>query len=234
MSKKLLFILLMGFLLRLIALNQSLWLDEATTGRVVQEYGFRQIITQFSPHDFHPPLYYLLMDLWTNIFGYSEIALRMPSIIFSLGAGWVIYRISKSWWSASFFLFNPLIIYYSQEARMYSMATFFIAASFYYLVRHLTSDVKRLTSNFWLMSIFLILSFFTFYASVFYIATVYLYLLWKREYKLVMSSGALVGLGIAAIVPLLIQQYAGSREALVSVTNWSLVLGKVTLKNLFL
>ncbi len=241
---------LTAFLIRLIHLNQSLWLDEATTAITVKTYSFTQIITQFSPHDFHPPLYYLFMDLWTNVFGYSEIALRMPSVLFSLGAGLIIYNIGKiisgsrigvrddknvGFWSAAFFLFNPLIIYYSQEARMYSMVTFFIAASFYYLVRHLTSNVKRLTSHFWLMSIFLILSFFTFYASIFYIATVYIYLLWKQPNKgPTLLSGAIVGLGIAAIAPLLMQQYAGSREALVSVTHWSLVLGKVTLKNLLL
>ena len=136
-----------SLLIRLIGLNQSLWLDEATTARVVQEYGFTQIVSGFSPNDFHPPLYYLFMKVWTNIFGYSEIALRMPSVIFSLLTGYVVYLIGKKLfnndsglasltrmtksqlfglWAAAFFLFNPLIVYYSQEARMYMMTTFFL------------------------------------------------------------------------------------------------------------
>jgi len=264
-----------AFFMRLINLNQSLWLDEATTAITVKTHSFIHIITQFSPTDFHPPLYYLVVDVWTNLFGYSEIALRMPSVLFSLGTGWVIYniitnyelrivshelritncelritncelRVSKeeirekryeriAFWAAAFFLFNPLIIYYSQEARMYSMVTFFVAVSFSYLIKFLTSTTKRLTTNFWLMNAFLMLSFFTFYASIFYIVTVYVYLFWTQPRKGRIFIGALVtALGMALITPLLIQQYLHSRAALVSVSNWSLVLGKVTLKNLFL
>ena len=118
LNKKIFFIFFFAFLIRLIALNQSLWLDEAVTANVVKNFDFAQIISKFSPTDFHPPLYYLFMKLWTNFFGYSEIALRMPSVLFSLLTGYVIYLIGGIW-SAAFFLFNPLIVYYSQEARMY-------------------------------------------------------------------------------------------------------------------
>ena len=133
MSKKLLIILFLALFIRLIGLNQSLWLDEAVTANIVSNYSYSEIITKFSPTDFHPPLYYLVLKFWTNIFGYSEIALRFPSVIFSLLTAWVLYKIS--WkvcptssrhdvgttlgaWAAALFLFNPLIIYYSQEARM--------------------------------------------------------------------------------------------------------------------
>ena len=68
------------------------------------------------------------------MFGYSEIALRMPSILFSLLTGYVVYLIGGIW-SAAFFLFNPLIVYYSQEARMYMMVTFFLTASLYYFLK---------------------------------------------------------------------------------------------------
>src|SRR3989339_1204426 len=94
LNKKIFFIFLFAFLVRLIALNQSLWLDEAVTAKVVMNYGFTEIVSKFSPTDFHPPLYYLFMKLWTNVFGYSEIALRMPSVLFSLMTGYVIYKIA--------------------------------------------------------------------------------------------------------------------------------------------
>lgn len=145
---KLPLLFLFSFLIRLIHLDQSLWLDEATTAVAVKTHSFWNIVTQFSPTDFHPPLYYLVMKVWTGIFGYSEVALRMPSVLFSLGAGWMVYKIGKiisesrngvrddkdrnlAFWATAFFLFNPLIIYYSQEARMYAMVTFTIAVSFY-------------------------------------------------------------------------------------------------------
>jgi len=253
-QNKLRMLFLFAFLIRLIHVNQSLWLDEATTAMTVKTFSLSQIITQFSPSDFHPPLYYLVMKVWTSIFGYSEVALRMPSVLFSLAAGWMVYsiitngtlRISKeeirekryekiAFWAAAFFLCNPLIIYYSQEARMYAMVTFTIAVSFYYLIKVQTANFRLQSMDFWLMNLFLILSFYTFYASIFYIASVYLYLFWKDKNKgRTLISAAVFTIGMVFIAPLIVQQFENSREALISVSNWSLVLGKVTLKNLLL
>ena len=135
-------IFILAFLIRLINLNQSLWLDETIVAKVVQTIPFHLIPFQFSPGDFHPPLYYLVISLWSHLFGTSEIALRLPSIIFSLLAGWFVYKIGVLWkskqvalWGAIFFLFNPLIVYYSQEARMYMMATMFLTIALYYFLR---------------------------------------------------------------------------------------------------
>ena len=75
-----LYLFIGAFIMRLIGLDQSLWLDEATTAVAVQTHSFWNIVTQFSPSDFHPPLYYLVMKIWTGIFGYSEVALRMSSV----------------------------------------------------------------------------------------------------------------------------------------------------------
>src|SRR3989344_8120801 len=88
-------ILLVAFLIRLISLNQSLWLDEAVVANNILRYSYLEIITKFAPTDFHPPLYYLFMKLWTSFFGLSEVALRFPSITFSLLTGVVIYLISR-------------------------------------------------------------------------------------------------------------------------------------------
>ena len=86
---------IIAFVIRLISLDQSLWLDEATTAVAVQTHSFWNIVTQFSPSDFHPPLYYLVMKIWTGIFGYSEVALRMSSVLFSMLAGLVVYKIGN-------------------------------------------------------------------------------------------------------------------------------------------
>ena len=77
------FITLLGLTLRLFVINQSFWLDEATSATVATQYNFSQIIA-FSKGDFHPPLYYFFMKAWTSAFGYTEVSLRMPSILFSL------------------------------------------------------------------------------------------------------------------------------------------------------
>ncbi len=229
-------ILVAAFLIRLIGLNQSLWLDEGTTAKVVQTLSYSGIISKFSPGDFHPPLYYLLIKFWTSLFGYSEISLRMPSVLFSLVTGYVIYLIGKKLknetvglWAAIFFLFNPLIVYYSQEARMYMLATFLLTVALYYLF-----NVKRLKFNVIFFILFSVLSFWTFYGSVFLIAAMTFYLLIKKQYKLFTVSCLTFIVGCLIISPLLYRQLTNSQAALKTVVNWSLVLGEANLKNLLL
>lgn len=152
MRKKFLILFGAAFLIRLIALNQSLWLDEAITAKVVHQFSLFQISSLFSPADFHPPLYYIVMKMWTAVFGYSEIALRMPSVIFSLLTGHAIFLIGTrlknqkfGLWAAALYLFNPLVIYYSQEARMYSMVTFLLTFALYFWleIMHHTEEKKH-------------------------------------------------------------------------------------------
>lgn len=131
----------LGLLLRLVNLNQSLWLDEAITVLAVKNNSLVELITKFSPGDFHPPLYYLLLKSWSNIFGYSEIALRIPSVIFGVAAIWFVYLIGQKLFSkrtgliaALFLAVNPLVVYYAQEARMYSLAMMLVAGSIWFLL----------------------------------------------------------------------------------------------------
>ncbi len=130
-------ILFLGLILRLISLNQSLWLDEATSA-LAAKMPLTDFFAKFLPGDFHPPLYYLILHFWVKIFGTSEILLRAPSIIFGLGTVYMIYLIGKKLFDqktgliTSFLLSTSgLHIYYSQEARMYSLAAFFVSLSVY-------------------------------------------------------------------------------------------------------
>ena len=252
LNKKIFLIFLFAFIIRLIALNQSLWLDEAVTAKVVMTYGFSEIVSKFSPTDFHPPLYYLFMKLWTNVFGYSEVALRFPSIMFSLLTGYFIYKIASLFhgsivkeWPAIFFLFNPLIVYYSQEARMYMMATFFLTAGLFYFLRLSSSNLiggsRKLDSrlrgndkNSLFFSLFIFLSLLTFYGSVFLITAFLVYFLYKKQYRNLFICLLVVFVYFLTISPLLYQQFLNSKIALANVTNWSLVLGKTNIKNLLL
>lgn len=138
-------VLFLGLLLRLISLNQSLWLDEATTA-LVAGFSISDFFTKFMPADFHPPLYYLIIHYWSLVFGTSEIAIRTPSVIFGLLTIYFTYLIAKQFknntkhkiaWpvvSALFLATSGLHIYYSQEARMYSLATFLVVLIIYLFI----------------------------------------------------------------------------------------------------
>jgi len=226
-------IIFASFLLRLIGLNQSLWLDEGVTARVVHQYSLTGIIANFSPADFHPPLYYLFMKLWTALFGFSEVSLRFPSVLFSLASGYIIYLIGRELknkaaglWAMSFFLFNPLIIYYSQEARMYSLTIFFITLATFFLLK------KKI--RLFPLIIFSALGFLTFYGSLFYLLGIGVYLFFFKNKKL--SFFYLVGVAALslAVLPLIVSQFFHSRQALRTVVNWSLVLGTANIKNMVL
>lgn len=233
-------VLFISFLIRLVSLDQSLWLDEATTAKVVRDIPFDQMISTFSRYDFHPPLFYFIMKLWTILFGYSEIALRFPSVIFSLLTGYVIYHIGRKMkdkqtglWAAVFFLFNPLIIYYSQEARMYMMATFFISCTLYFLIpmwKKITWEKREILG----VNTLIFLSFATFYGSVFIIMALYIWTLITKKYRLLIFLLPGFALSVLIHLPLLYLQFHNAQKTLQIVTNWSLVLGKASIKNLFL
>lgn len=137
----LLLILLFGLILRLFSLNQSLWLDEATSILAAKNFSFQDLILKFSPGDFHPPLYYLVLKAWIIIFGTSEIAVRILSVLFGVATIFVVYLIGKKLFgfkvgmaTAAFLATAPLHIYYSQEARMYSLETLLAVSIVWFLV----------------------------------------------------------------------------------------------------
>ena len=204
------------------AFGQSLWLDEAITANLVKNFSLFDIITQFSPADFHPPLYYIVLKLWTAIFGFSEISLRLPSLIFALITAYFIYKISKNHWASLLFIFNPLIVYYSQEARMYLLVTCLLTTAYYFFV-----NKKNLLFN-----LFIFLSFLTFYGSVFLILTFFIYLIFKKQFHWRYLFGFTISLLVLS--PLIYLQFQNSRQLLSLVPNWPLVLGQATLKNLLL
>lgn len=127
----------LALVLRLISLNQSLWLDEATTA-LVSKMSLGDIFTKFLPGDFHPPLYYILMKGWVSLFGSSEIVLRIPSVIFGIGLIYFVYLVTQKLFdqktafiSSLLTATSGLLIYYSQEARMYMFVAFLVAVAFY-------------------------------------------------------------------------------------------------------
>lgn len=135
-------ILAIALAIRIVNLNQSLWLDEAIQVLAVKENSFVDLITKYSIGDFHPPLYHLILKFWTFLFGFSEIGARSLSVLFGVGTISIVYLIGKQVGNktlrilaALFLAFAPLHIYYSGEARMYALAAFFVAGSVYFFLR---------------------------------------------------------------------------------------------------
>ena len=134
-------ILLVALILRLISLDQSLWLDEAINVNVTRALSVQDLIFNYSLGDFHPPLFHIILKYWILIFGHSEISVRLPSVIFGMSSVFVTYQIAKKLFekktaliAATLLATAPLHIYYSQEARMYMLAAFLASLSVYFFI----------------------------------------------------------------------------------------------------
>lgn len=124
-----LLLLLIGLVLRLPNLKESLWNDEIWATH--EKLGNLSILQITILNDLHPPFYNLLMAGWIRILGDSELSIRLLPLLCGLGSIWLVQTIArtglgeKTAWLASFLLAaSPVHIWYSQEARSYSMLGF--------------------------------------------------------------------------------------------------------------
>ena len=158
-------ILTLAFLLRLITINQSLWLDEAININVTKFLSYKSLVLNYSLGDFHPPLYHLILKSWILLFGSSEISARLISVILGVATVFVTYLIAKKLFekktaliAATLLATAPLHIYYSQEARMYVLAGFLASLSVYFFVALLKNDILILWVGFILSTAFMLYS----------------------------------------------------------------------------
>src|SRR4051812_33174976 len=84
---------LIALVIRLIGLSlDSLWFDEVFSVRAGR-ISVSDIVI-LTRGDVHPPLYYLLLHFWMKLFGETEIAVRMLSVIFSVLTVFVVYHLA--------------------------------------------------------------------------------------------------------------------------------------------
>lgn len=128
--------------------KSSIWFDEAF-GAYLSHFNFFEI-ARYTAADVHPPFYYWLLKIWGGIFGYSEIGLRSMSLLFGLISiilGYLLlvklFNKKTARISLIFMVLSPMIIRYSQEARMYTLVTAIALAATYTLVIAIDSK-KRL------------------------------------------------------------------------------------------
>lgn len=123
--------------LRLWGLDRSLWLDEFGTLWVVEE-GLAEVVSRALSFQGQSPLYYLTAWPFLQILGESEVALRLPSLMFDAGAAYFVYRTAlivagprAGRIAASLYLLSATAVLAAAEARPYAAAFFFTAMAFY-------------------------------------------------------------------------------------------------------
>jgi hypothetical protein len=140
----LLILVIIGSFLRFYKLTfQDIWIDEifsmvhsSPSKRYTEIYEF------LKAYDPHPPLYYYSIRFFSGLFEHSVFIVRAFSAVLGVAGILSIYALGKELMNknvgliaAALLVINSFHIYYSQEARMYSMLFLTTTLSFYYLVK---------------------------------------------------------------------------------------------------
>ncbi|HVA75817.1 MAG TPA: glycosyltransferase family 39 protein [Acidimicrobiales bacterium] len=106
---------------------RGIWLDEATS---IHQAGmsFGGMLNNLRTTDVHPPLYFSILWITDRAFGAGELAMRSPSILAGLAVIPAAYVAGRDLWdrrsglvAAAIATVAPMLVWYSQEVRMYSM-----------------------------------------------------------------------------------------------------------------
>jgi O-antigen/teichoic acid export membrane protein len=114
-------------------LTRGLWVDEAISVAQAQ-MPLGQMLDELRWSDVHPPLHHLVLWITVRVAGTGELAVRMPSILAGAALVPVLYLLGRDLYgratgrvAALAGAVAPFLVWYSQEARMYSL--FMLAAT---------------------------------------------------------------------------------------------------------
>lgn len=237
-------IIIASLLIRLVSLNQSLWLDEGISVLFAKSLSYKSLMFNFSLSDFHPPLFYVLLKFWISIFGSSEISVRLPSLLFGLASIVIIFLIAKKLFdlktaliAATLLGTSPLHIYYSQEARMYMPALFLASASVLFFLLIIEKDKFLYWLGFIISTVLLL---YTDYMPYLLIPAYLLYLIKFKNKILTSVIKSFIPAFIIILtlcLPLLFilpKQLQGGLKVASLSPIWAKIAGNFTLKDFFL
>jgi mannosyltransferase len=215
----LLVLVLAGAVLRFATLGvQSIWYDEAATAHLMR-MGFGGMLRGVPRTESTPPLFYVLEWIWTRPFGTGAVGLRsMSALIGTLTIPLVYFAARRllvaagplasrraALAAAALATFNPLFIWYSQEARAYALLVALIAAGLWTLADAAEGRTRGQIA--WAVASVLALA--THYFAAFIVGPELVWLLWQgeRSRQLLGACAAIAAAG-ATLLPLALHQRA--------------------------
>ena len=202
-----------GAALRFFVLGrQGFWYDEAHTAYLVQLRPGK-LLELLRLTESTPPLYYACAWVWARLFGSAEAGLRSLSALAGAATVPVMYLVGRDLASrragtiaAALAASSPLLVWYSQEARAYSLLVLLSACAFLLFVRALRHPGRAAFAG-WAATSALALA--THYLAVLVIAPAAAVLLQRHRRRagawLAVAAVAAAG---GALLPLAIEQRA--------------------------
>ena len=122
-------LILLGLLLRLPFLRLGLFRDEGSTYFDALPTTPGEVVRTVILCELNPPGFFLIMHQWMRWFGSQEIIFKLPALIFGLlliaatyGLGRVVGSRTTALLAVLFATLAPAAVYYSQEARPYTLS----------------------------------------------------------------------------------------------------------------
>ncbi len=191
---------------------QSFHHDEVITAARVVPGSFDDMLHAVKGSESNPPLYYVLAWGWAKAFGTHEVGLRSLSALLGTATVPLAYCIGAELASrragliaAALLAVNPMLIWYSQEARSYALLIFLCALSFLFFARALRTHRARDLALWALASALALCSH---YFAVFAVGIEALWLLvaLRARWRVVLPALAAVAATGLALLPLIAAQ----------------------------
>ena len=137
--------------MRLPLLNLGLSRDEAASFFDIQASSLSGVIETVNLSELNPPAFFVVTYYWTQLVGDAEVMFKMPAFLFGVAlvpaTFWLTLEATGSRLAAliaaALLGLAPEPVFYSQEARPYTMAALTVCLASACFLRALTSDRSR-------------------------------------------------------------------------------------------
>ena len=190
---------------------QGFWLDEAATVELLR-LDLGSMLHRIPDAESTPPLYYLMAWAWSKLFGLDEVGLRSLSALLGTALVPAAYAAGRRLCSdrvglgvAALAAVNPLLVWYSQEARSYALLVLLAGLSLWAFARLLDGEGGRAPLVWWAVASALALT--THYFAAFLVLPEAAWLATRPELRRRVAAPVAVVVATAlALVPLALYQ----------------------------
>ena len=181
------FIILFSLIIRCYDLSSNgLWFDESISFNIAKLEISK--ILKNEVRSCHPPLYYLFLHFWIDLFSDNDFTARILSILWNILLIPAVFILSNklfksykvSFFSTFLIAISPFHIEFSKELRMYTQVMFFtttVAVSYLNAINY--SNLK-----YWSVFLFIsLLAIYTHYFSVFFLVGLFFFTIFEEKSK---------------------------------------------------
>jgi 4-amino-4-deoxy-L-arabinose transferase-like glycosyltransferase len=209
-----------GAALRFATLDvQSLWYDEAVTAQLLR-LDLGGLLHAIPDSESSPPLYYVLAWLWTHVFGTGEVGLRSFSALLGTATIPVVWALGRRLGgeraglvAAAIVAVNPLLVWFSQEARAYALLVLLAALATLWSLRALEQPRPGRAAAWGIVAALAVA---THYYAIFLVAPQALWLVARLPSARARAAAlAPLAIALAALAPLALGQRANDSAAFI-------------------